>query len=104
MNFIKTKLKSLWLLIFAFQVTYAGSNSNQLLSQLDSTATSLGQEVAKVIGNIGLGVALITLLGYIIGLMMSAERVKEHFKTILIVILAGGIVKVISAMSIGTVF
>lgn len=103
MNFIKTKLKSFWLFIIALQISY-GANSNQLLSQLDSTATSLGQEVAKVIGNIGLGVALITLLGYIIGLMMNAERVKEHFKTILIVILAGGIVKVISAMSIGTVF
>lgn len=96
------RAKSYALLLFAgVQVSYA---ENQLLSNLDSTAQTLGQDVVKVIGNIGAGVAVIAIIGYLIGSAIDAERVKGHIKSILIVILVGGLVKAISAMSIGTIF
>ncbi|GAA7257942.1 hypothetical protein HpCK38_15780 [Helicobacter pylori] len=109
MKFITTRIKTLlnqaksYALLFfvGMQLSYA---ENQLLSNLDSTAQSLGQDVVKVIGNIGAGVAVIAIVGYLIGSAINAERVKEHIKSILIVILVGGLVKAISAMSIGTIF
>lgn len=88
--------KVLFAYLSLFGVLFA---DNSLLSQIETSSVSLISQILKVMGNIGAGVAILSIAFICFAAMGNNERLKSYINHAVVVFIIGGTLKLISTLT-----